>query len=186
MTKHCLKIIMILLLPLLMVTTAYAQSYIVKGTVRGEADNEPLIGVSVIIKGTSQGTITDANGTYSLNVIGNVTLVFSYIGYSEKEFEISSATGTLDVALTEDVSQLEEVIITGLASSIKRSNLANSVAKIDAKELTGVTNQSTMDGALYGKSKGAQIQANSGAPGGGMSIRLRGVTSVSGDQYGRH
>ncbi|MBL7775434.1 MAG: TonB-dependent receptor plug domain-containing protein, partial [Saprospiraceae bacterium] len=96
--------------------------------------------------------------------------------------DVSSAGATADVVLEDDFASLDEVVISGLATNIKRSNLANSVATINAKELAGVTTQSTMDGALYGKFRGAEIRANSGAPGGGMSVRLRGVTSIFGNQ----
>ena len=70
------------------------------------------------------------------------------------------------------------MIVSGLATSIKRSNLANSVASISSKELIGTTTQETVDGALYGKFTGANVSANSGAPGGGISVKLRGITSI--------
>ena len=75
---------------------------------------------------------------------------------------------------------MEEVVVTGLASSVKRSNLANAVASVSSAELSQVANAQTLDGALNGKFKGASISSNSGSPGGGMSFRLRGITSLSG------
>ncbi len=157
-----------------------AQETLVSGTVTDAITGEGLIGVNVLVKGTSQGTITDLDGGFSLNVPTNSTLVISFIGYRTLEVAASGDLGTL--RLEEDVTSLEEVVISGLATSVKRSNLANSVATISAKNLTGIANQSTMDGAFYGKFKGVDMQSNSGAPGGGMSMRLRGVTSVFGDQ----
>ncbi len=140
--------------------------------------NEPLIGASVSVKGTTIGTVTDIDGSFNLTIPDNATeLSVDYLGYATSIINILE--GDLNnIILSEDGKVLDEVVITGLASTVKRSNLANAVASISAKELTGVTPQSTVDGALYGKFKGADIRANSGAPGGGFSIRLRGVTSV--------
>ena len=83
--------------------------------------------------------------------------------------------------LTEDVGNLNEVVVTGLGTSVKRSNLANAVGSVSAREIVGITTQATVDGALYGKFTGANISANSGAPGGGISIKLRGITSTVGN-----
>ena len=170
---------LILSLALVMTFTAFAFSqYTVSGTVTDQT-GEVLIGVSVLVQGTTIGTITDIDGTYSLEVANDpATLVFSYLGYASSSVQVSSDSNLLDIELSEQTSRLDEVVITGLATSVKRSNLANAVASISAEELTGVTPQNTVDGALYGKFKGADIRANSGAPGGGFSIRLRGVTSV--------
>ena len=152
--------------------------YTISGIVT-DATGDPLIGVNVLVQETLTGTITDIDGTYIIDVSQDpATLVFSYLGYATQNIIVSSEDRTVDVALEESYNSLDEVVITGLASSIKRSNLANAVASISSKELTGVAPQNTVDGALYGKFKGADIRANSGAPGGGFSIRLRGVTSV--------
>lgn len=148
-----------------------------------EASGEPLIGVSVLVKGTTIGTITDINGEYMINVNNeNATLEFSYLGYGTKSLDVSSSSPGGNVIMEEATNQLDEIVVTGLASNVKRSNLANAVASIDAAEISGVTSQPTMEGALYGKIKGAEIRSNSGAPGGGMSIKLRGVTSIFGSQ----
>lgn len=154
----------------------------VSGKVTDATTGEGLAGVNVVIKGTTEGTLTDVEGTYNLSVNEGKTLQFSFIGFSSQEVEVTSSTSTIDVSLNEDVTNLEEVVVSGLATTVKRSNLANSVASVSAKQLTGITNQSNMDGALYGKFKGADIRSNSGAPGGGISMRLRGVTSIFGDQ----
>lgn len=153
----------------------------ISGVVTG-SDNEPVIGASIIVKGTTVGTITDSDGSYSLVVPeGGTTIVVSYLGYLNQELLIADNTyGT--IVMSEDINQLDEIVVTGLASNVKRSNLANSVESIGAVELAGITSQPTMEGALYGKLKGAEIRANSGAPGGGMSIKLRGVTSIFGGQ----
>ena len=87
----------------------------------------------------------------------------------------------MDLVLAEDIANLDEVVVTGLASSIKRSNLANAVSTISSEEITGVTTQQTVDGALYGKLTGVNIVQSNGAPGGGIAMRLRGISSLSGN-----
>ncbi|MCC5921453.1 MAG: carboxypeptidase-like regulatory domain-containing protein [Cyclobacteriaceae bacterium] len=135
-------------------------------------DNGGIPGVNVKLKGTRTGAITDVDGKFSIQVKGdNPILVFSAVGYLTEEVQVGNRS-IIDVILVEDIMNLEEVVVTGLASSIKRSNLANAVGTVSSKELTGITNQPTMDGALYGKVTGVNINSNSGAPGGGMSMRL--------------
>ncbi len=176
--KHFFTKMYVLLLLAMFMSSALLAQQTISGTVT-DADNIPLIGVSVSVKGTAIGTATDIDGKYSLKVPeGSTTLDFSYVGFSSIEQPISAGTSDYSVVMKTAATDIDEVVITGLATTVKRSNLANSVASIDAKELTGIVPQNTVDGALYGKFKGADIRANSGAPGGGFSIRLRGVTSV--------
>lgn len=165
---------------MLSVSVAFAQKNI-SGTVTDGSSGEALVGVNVIVKGSATGALTDLDGNFRLEANEGAILMFSFVGYGTKEVTVGTAN-TIDVSLAEDVTNLDEVVVTGLATSVKRSNLASSVATVNAKTLTGITNQSNMDGALYGKFKGADIRSNSGAPGGGISMRLRGVTSVFGDQ----
>ncbi|GBF18329.1 MULTISPECIES: SusC/RagA family TonB-linked outer membrane protein [Arenibacter] len=153
---------------------------VVKGKVTDSSLGDPLPGVNVVIKGTTTGTTTDFDGNYELSVDNFPSiLVFSSLGYASKEMQLSGPS-TLNVALDESATGLEEVVVTGLATSVKRSNAANAVASVSAEELTGRTPPQTLDGALAGKFAGAQITAASGAPGGGMSVKLRGVTSING------
>lgn len=148
-----------------------------------DANGDGLIGVSVQEKGTAKGTISDIDGNYEIAISGEESvLVFSYLGFATKEMAVSSASSINNVTLEESINALDEVVISGLASNVTRSNLANAVESIGSAELTGVTSQPTMEGALYGKLKGAEIRSNSGAPGGGMSLKLRGVTSIFGSQ----
>ncbi|MFT4569097.1 MAG: TonB-dependent SusC/RagA subfamily outer membrane receptor, partial [Saprospiraceae bacterium] len=142
---------------------------------------EGLIGVSILLKGSTIGTITDLDGSFSLVVPNNNGILeISYLGYKSESFAISADDNYFEVAMVPDLNQLDEIVVTGLATTIKRSNTANSVARVDAAALTGVTPQATVDGALYGKFKGAEIRASSGAPGGGISFKLRGTTSING------
>jgi len=160
---------------------AWAQ-YTVSGNVSDERTGEPLIGASIILKGTTSGAITDLDGNYTLNLPGTDQreVVFSSIGYLSQTIMVSPSMSTLNVLLKQDATNLEEVIVTGLASSVKRSNLANAVSSVSARDLTGTTTIQTTDGALYGKVAGATIRSNGGAPGGGISIQLRGISSLQG------
>lgn len=154
----------------------------VTGKMTDKASGIPIAGGSVLVKNTTNGTSTDFDGNYTLNVDSfPVTIVYSYLGYTTQEIVVNSAS-VVNVAMEESATSLDEIVVTGLASSTKRSNAANAVASVSADELTGVTVQSGLDGALSGKFTGAEIKANSGAPGGGISMRLRGVTSIFGDQ----
>ncbi len=180
--KYCMQklalTVVLLLLGLGVIQAQFTASGVVKDD-RGEA----LIGATVAIKGTTIGTVTDVNGSYSLRCPRNTaTLTVTYTGFETGTAEVSSTAPKADITLGESLSSLDEIIISGLATSVKRSNSANAVASISAAQLTGVTSQQTMEGAMYGKFTGAEIRSNSGAPGGGMSIRMRGVTSLFLDQ----
>ncbi|MEE9371423.1 MAG: SusC/RagA family TonB-linked outer membrane protein [Saprospiraceae bacterium] len=154
--------------------------YTVTGLVTDQS-GEPLIGVSVLVQGTTTGTITEIDGTYTIDVLSDpANLEFNYLGYATSTLEVSSDSNLANLSMTESASRLDEVVITGLATTVKRSNLANAVARVNAQDLVGIASQSTLEGALYGKFKGAEIKANSGAPGGGVAFKLRGVTSING------
>ncbi|MDA8692549.1 SusC/RagA family TonB-linked outer membrane protein, partial [Saprospiraceae bacterium] len=135
---------------------------------------------TVIVKGTTTGTITGLDGDYELQVpAGSDKLEVSFLGYSSTTVNIADGAYK-NISLTADLNQLDEVVITGLGTTVKRRNSANAVARIDAAELNDIAPSSTVESALYGKFKGAEIKAASGAPGGGIAFRLRGTTSISG------
>lgn len=178
--KHLITRLGVLLGLLFFANVALAQ-FTVTGTIT-DANQEPLIGVSILVKGTTVGTVTDFNGNYTLDVPGeSATIEFSYTGFGGQSIEVNSSNNKIDVVMKEDIAKLDEVVVTGLASSIKRSNLANAVSTISSSQLTGVTTQQTVDGALYGKLTGVNIVSSNGAPGGGIAIRLRGISSLSGN-----
>lgn len=165
--------LLVLLLPL-----ASLAQVTIKGTVT-DAANNPLIGATVRFKNSTRATSTDATGKFSLILPGTRgVIVISFIGFGVQTFNVDANNNDLSVKLVEDAGKMDEVVVSGLATSIKRSNLANSVASVSGRALIGTTTQETVDGALYGKFTGANISANSGAPGGGISIKLRGITSL--------
>ena len=169
---------LLLVFALLLITCLIYAQKLVNGTV-SDPNGDPLIGVSILVKGTNLGTATDVDGRFSLNVPETSSAIeFSYLGYRTQV--ISNLESPILVIMQEDLNQIDEVVITGLGTSVKRKNSANSVASISSNELTGVTPQSTVESSLYGKFKGAEIKSNSGAPGGGMAFKLRGTTSISG------
>ncbi len=177
--RYLLKTLFLLFFFMKMID-AGAQGFTASGTVKESVTGNPLAGVSVTIKGTKQVTTTDASGNFSIKPTGRTAvLVLNYVGYKTTEVSVSADRPTVSIMLEEEINPLKEVVITGLASSIKRSNLANAVTTVSARDLTGTTQIQTTDGALYGKVPGATIRMNSGAPGGGINIQLRGLSSLT-------
>jgi TonB-linked SusC/RagA family outer membrane protein len=174
-TKILLFAVLLLFVPRLL----SAQNLTISGQVKSISDGLGIPGVSVSLKGGKGIATTDSNGNYTVNVPSSSVLIFRAIGYLDQQ-AAAVKDGPLNIQLTESISSLEEVVVSGLASSIKRSNLANAVTTISSKELTGTTPPQTIDKALYGKIPGANIRANSGAPGGGISVQLRGISSLQG------
>ncbi len=174
--------LLVILTSFLSTGMVYAQ-YTVTGTVNDSRTGESIIGANVYVKNNpSRGTITDANGKFSLALPNSQAAVIEvkFVGFFTQTVEVSPQTKDVTVSLKEDVTNLDEVVVAGLASSVKRSNLANAVTSVNAKELTGTTTIQTTDGALYGKVVGANIRSSGGAPGGGISIQLRGISSLVG------
>ena len=167
-------------LGLLLPTLLLAQ-YPVTGNIQ-DATGQPLVGVSVLVVGTTTGAVTDFNGDFEVQIPEDRSqLRLSYTGFATQVVEVTRDIAPLQIVMDEDVANLEQVVVTGLASTIKRSNLANAVSVVSGEELTGTTSQQTVDGALYGKLTGVNIVQTSGAPGGGYAVRLRGVSSLSGN-----
>ncbi len=176
--KYCFTKASILLAALLLSGSALMAQFTVTGNV-ADASNAPLIGVSIIVKGTAVGTVTDLDGSFSLQVPSeSATLVFSYTGFKSVEQTVSATNNTVNLTMDEDIARLEEVVVTGLAAGVKRSNSGNAVTAISADELNGGTNAQTLDNALYGKIPGVQMTANGGAPGGGINLQLRGISTL--------
>lgn len=158
----------------------FAQTQQLTGTIT-DKNKTPINYASIIIKETNQGTTSDAAGRFTINAAPNSTLLISGTGYKTQTVQVTAATSDLQIQLDQDAGRLDEVVVTGLATSVTRRNLANTVATISSTELNGIAPAQTFDAALNGKIPGAYINANSGAPGGGISVKLRGVTSVFGN-----
>ena len=174
-----MKLFFLLAIGLLVSPLAWSQQILLSGTVK-TTQGEALPGVSVVVEGTTLGTATDPTGNFQLTVpSAKATLAFSFVGYVSQR-RLVTASAQLSVVLQESAQQLNEVVVTGLATSVKRENLANAVTTLSAKRIMGTTTPSTLDGALSGKVVGAVITQNAGAPGGGVSIQLRGISSITG------
>ncbi|HEU4555174.1 MAG TPA: SusC/RagA family TonB-linked outer membrane protein, partial [Chitinophaga sp.] len=173
------KSTLIVLLCLCSTCMLYAQQT-VTGRVTDATQGKAVPGVTVRVENTNRGTITDADGHYTLTLPpGSNRLTFSFTGYKTRTVPVTGSS--LNITMEEDFARLDEVVVTGLATSVKRSNLANAVATISAKELSGTAPAQTFDAALSGKIPGALVSANSGAPGGGISVKMRGITSIFGN-----
>jgi TonB-linked SusC/RagA family outer membrane protein len=165
------------LIILLVAGMGFAHSQTLAGKITGSETGEPLPGAQVFVKGTFVGTTTDVNGAYSLDVDGSVTVVISYIGY--KTQDVSTSGGSGDFAMEPDVLRQDEVVVTGLASTVKRRNAANAVASVSGDDLVNAPTQ-TLDQALSGQFAGVNIRRNTGAPGGGVNVNLRGQSTLTG------
>lgn len=158
-------------------TEVMAQERTVTGKVTSQEDGSPLPGVNVVVKGTTTGTATDANGNFSITVpSGEATLVFSFIGLESQEIAVGTRS-TIDVALATDVRQLSEVVVTGYQTQLKRE-ITGSVSTIGGEEFANLPVQS-LDRAIQGRAAGTQIAAASGQPGGALNIRIRGIGSIN-------
>lgn len=156
-----------------------AQERTVSGRIT-DASGTPLPAISVVVKQTNKGTTTDNDGRFTISAPANASLIITSAGYKTQTISLGSSN-ELSIKMEEDIARLDEVVVTGLATNVKRRNLANAVATISSKQLSGTAPAQTFDAALNGKIPGAYINANSGAPGGGISVKLRGVTSVFGN-----
>jgi len=152
----------------------YAQATIT-GIVKGE-DNTELIGVNVILKGTSAGTITDAGGKYSIQASPSDILVFSFVGYLSQEVAVGNQT-TIDVTLAADVTSLQEIVVTGYASE-KKADLTGAVAVVDLAPIMNNSTGNPMQ-SLQGRVAGLYIERNGGSPNGENSrILIRGSNTL--------
>lgn len=145
----------------------------VSGTV-SDIKGEPMIGVSVLIKGTDNGTVTDFDGKYEINV-STGTLVFSFVGYTAQEIAIDGKS-VIDVILSEESTLLESVVVIGYGTQ-KKKDLTSAVVVVDEKAIKERPMVSAAE-ALQGKAAGVQVIQPSGKPGGDISVRVRGATSV--------
>ncbi|MDC1106477.1 TonB-dependent receptor [Prolixibacteraceae bacterium] len=155
----------------------FAQKGVVKGVVK-DAQGEPLPGVTVVVEGTTTGTITNFDGIYTIKAKGRTSLVFSFIGYKAMTLPLNGRS-KIDVIMENDVQQIEEVVAVGYGTkSIK--DVTSSIASVKAEELVKAP-VANFDQALAGRMSGVQVSASDGTPGKGMQIVIRGGNSVTGD-----
>ena len=163
--------------------TPVAQRAVVEKTITGQvtdlATNETLPGVNIVVKNTTTGTVTDSDGNYRLTTPDDAQiLVFSSVGYTSKEVAIDNQT-VINLAMAPDIQSLEEVVVVGYGTQ-RKSDLTGSISSITAKDFESQPLVS-VDQALQGRSAGVLVNSNSGAPGAGARIRIRGINSIAGD-----
>ncbi|MEN7549713.1 TonB-dependent receptor [Rapidithrix thailandica] len=170
------------LLPLVFVfaflSTLHAQQRAVTGRVTSAEDGTPLIGVTVLIKGKSVGAITDLDGKYQINLAPqDEALIFSFVGYLSQEIPVNNRP-VINVALEEDIKTLTEVVITGYQTKEKK-NITGSIVSVATEKFAEMPLMG-VDQALQGQASGVQVVQSSGTPGGGIMVRIRGNSSISG------
>lgn len=150
-----------------------------QSTITGVVNDEngsPLPGASVVVKGTSDGAVTDFDGNYSISADANATLIFSYVGYSTQEISVDGRS-TVNIGLEVDASQLDEVVVVGYGTQ-KKGEVTGSISTIGADAIEKIATSSSID-AIKGQVAGVDIQANGGRPGENSTVRIRGRRSIT-------
>nr|WP_319271634.1 TonB-dependent receptor [uncultured Draconibacterium sp.] len=168
--------VVLFLFAMLSITLGYAQVKTVTGNVSDAGSGEPLPGVTIVVKGTTQGTITDFDGNYSIDVEQGQTIVLSYIGYNPQEIVIS-ASNQVNVQLEQSMENLDEVVVIGYGQ-VKKEDATGSVAAVSSDDFNQGAITSPQE-LVTGKIAGVQITNSGGAPGEGSTIRIRGGSSLS-------
>jgi TonB-linked SusC/RagA family outer membrane protein len=150
----------------------------VSGRVTSGTDNSALPGVSILLKGTTNGVASDANGNFSLQAAPSDVLVVSYIGFISREVTVGNQTN-INIALREDQKMLNEVVVTGYGE-LRRVDVPGAQSTINAKTIEKTVN-TTVEQAIQGRAPGVYVTQNTGAPGGGISVNIRGVNSIMGN-----
>ena len=154
------------------------QQRTITGKVTSAADGSTIPGVSVVVKGSSLGTTTDAEGNYRIQVpSGTVTLSFSFVGLETQDVAVGNGRSVVNVEMTESATELNQVIVTGYNQS-QRKDIIGSIASIKSDKFKDMPVVG-VDQALQGQAAGVQISQSSGTPGGGIAVRIRGNTSIS-------
>lgn len=167
---------MIFIAGIMMSSSVFGQQITVTGTVTDALEGITLPGVNVLVKGTTMGTSTNADGEYSIEVAPDAVLIFSYIGYLDQEVPVDNRN-TIDVALEVDVLNIAEVVTIGYGTA-KKDDLTGSVASVSAKDFNRGTITSPQE-LLVGKTAGVVVTTSGGAPGSGSTIRIRGGSSLN-------
>lgn len=169
------RTLLLLCLCLSIIGTLSAQEYLLQGNVK-DPKNLPMIGVTVIVEGSNYGAVTDIDGQFNINVSKDDKLNLSFIGYKSVTIPVNNKS-EISVIMEEDAIEVEDVVVIGYGTT-RKSDLSGSVASISSDDLT-LGSPSDIAQGLSGKVAGVNVMQNDGAPGGGMSINVRGVNSFS-------
>ncbi|HTJ49006.1 MAG TPA: SusC/RagA family TonB-linked outer membrane protein, partial [Cyclobacteriaceae bacterium] len=168
-----------LLLMAMLICHAQAQEITISGRVISKDDNQPMPGVSIVIKGIAQGAVTDADGLYKINVLKGSTLVFSFLGMDSQEFSITDQT-TINVTLISNITSLGEVVVTALGIKRERKTLGYSVAEVNGSQLSTALEVNPIN-SLSGKVAGVDISLPTAGPSGSSRVVIRGNSQLSGN-----
>src|SRR5688572_9997498 len=170
-------LIALLIVSIQMLSANDLQEQTVSGKVLSLDDSSPLPGVSVFVKGTQTGTVTDADGNYSIGVpSGTATLVFSFMGYKTTEVAVDGR-GTVDISIESDITQLGEVVVTSFGIEQSKQSVGFAVQYVDGAAIA-LMRQPNVVSSLQGQVSGVQITNSGGAPGMSARILIRGITSL--------
>jgi TonB-linked SusC/RagA family outer membrane protein len=160
--------------------SAEAQQRTIRGTVTDSVNAAPVAGVTVAVRGTDLGALSSNEGTFVIEGVPDrqVTLEVRRIGYRTKRVTVPAGRTQVSIRLRTDYLQVDELVVTGRATRVERQNLANAISTVSGEQVNE-TPQQTVDQALQGKVAGAIISKNSGAPGGGVQVRMRGITTIN-------
>ena len=172
-----MKKLTMLLVAVLACFGMYAQNVTVSGTVVSAADNEPLIGATVMVKGTTVGTATDIDGNFSIEAQTGKTLVISYVGYNTQELKVTGAQSGLTVSLKENSQVLDDVVVVGYGTQ-KKSVVTAAISKVDDTTLAQ-TAPVRVDDALKGLTSGVTVTSSTGQPGASAQVRIRGIGTIN-------
>lgn len=174
---HVLRLLLTFVVLCLFSVVSFAQQMTISGTITDIATGEALISANVGVKGTATGAIADINGKYSVTVNSpKAVLVFSFIGYEEKEIWVGNQT-QINITLSPANNQLDEMVVVGYGVKKKR-NVTGSIVSVGGDEIAETNVQDPIS-MLQGRAAGVQVTSNSGAPGGGITIRVRGNSSLN-------
>lgn len=163
---------------ILCVSLSIAQEKTVEGTVTEAGTGQPLPGANISVEGTTTGTTTNAQGQYELTVPGpDAVLVFNFVGFQSQQVQVGDQT-VIDVALQEEVAELDEIVVTGYSQQ-RRESITGSVSEVDVAD-ANVGQQSSPQDLLRGRVAGVNVQDNSGEPGASADVNIRGTSSITG------
>lgn len=175
----CYQKICLILIGVLAYGTVYGQA-VIKGKISSAEDNNPLPGVNITLKGTTKGTVSGADGTFTITASGpNDVLVFSFIGFNTEEITVGTQTN-INVVMVPDITSLQTVVVMGYSTK-KKAEITSAVATVSSDKLMDVTSDD-IGTLLQGKVSGIQVTNSSGQPGAAADIRIRGISSFSAPQ----
>lgn len=160
------------------VVQVQAQDRMLSGKVSSSDDGSPLPGVNIALKGTTKGVTSDASGNFKISIpTGKATLIVSFIGFNKQEVNVSTQT-SLDIKLSPEDRSLEEVVIVGYGTTLKKKEATGATSNVKGEVIENLPMQS-FDRAIQGRSAGVQVLSNSGTPGGAVTVRIRGTGSIT-------